>query len=111
MDMTIITLGGYTITAGMIMTILVFATTGIVELIKDISFIKKIPTKITDIIIAQVVCFIALYLYIQYAQIQIRAWYLVAVVMIALFVALVASQGWEFVKELWDRCKPDSKEE
>ena len=82
---------------------LAFAVSLIVELLKDLPGIKKIPTKAFVILVSLIVTVIALFVYAAYAGIAVLWYYIVLAVFAAFVVAYIAMYGWDTLKELKDR--------
>ena len=86
-----------------ILGVLAFAVSLITELLKDMPGIKKMPTKAFVILVSLIVTVTALLIYVAYAHIVLR-WYYVALAVFAAFVvAYIAMYGWDTLKELKDR--------
>lgn len=82
-----------------------FLVSAITQLIKELPVLKAIPTAVLVFILALVLCpvsFLALMAWLD----QPVEWYMMFACMMAAFiVALVALDGWERVKSIWDRTK------
>ena len=82
-----------------------FLVSAITQLIKELPVLKAIPTAVLVFILALVLCpvsFLALMAWLG----QPVEWYMMFACMMAAFiVALVALDGWERVKNIWDRTK------
>lgn len=82
-----------------------FLVSAITQLIKELPVLKAIPTAVLVFILALVLCpvsFLALMAWLG----QPVEWYMMFACMMAAFiVALVALDGWERVKSIWDRTK------
>lgn len=83
--------------------VMAFLVSVITQVIKSWPGLDKIPTAAVVIVLSLVLCpltFVALMAW----QKQPITWYMVFACMIAAFiVALVAMNGWERVKDIWDR--------
>ena len=85
---------------------LVFLTTLIVEVTKNIPGIKKIPTQIWTIVIAMVVCILAVSVYYAVTGLAL-VWYVIPLAVVGAFiVAYISMFGWDTFMELWNRLKP-----
>ena len=82
---------------------LAFAVSLIVELLKDLPGVKKLPTKASVILVALVVTVMALFVYLAYAHIPLLWYYVVLAVFAAFVVAYISMYGWDTLKELKDR--------
>ena len=91
--------------AMMIVGILAFVVSVIIEVIKNVSFLKNIPTDLVVIVLSEVLTVLSFLAYMSYAAIAIT-WYLVVGAIIAgFFVAFIAMYGWDKFTELYDRFK------
>ena len=86
-----------------VLGVLAFMTTVIVEVIKDLPRIKKIPTKIVVITISMVVTVLALIIYTSYSNTKLLWYYVVLSVFAGFLVAYISMYGWDTFKELWVR--------
>lgn len=83
--------------------LLAFTVSIIVQVFKDVSFLKKIPTDILVFVLSIGLTVTAFVAYMQYIQ-QTILWYMIlAAILAGLLVAFVAMYGWEKVSELWKR--------
>lgn len=82
---------------------LAFAVSLIVEVLKDLPGVKKIPTKLLVIAVALVVTVLALLIYLAYRHIILLWYYIVLAVFAAFVVAYISMYGWDTLKELKDR--------
>lgn len=82
-----------------------FLVSAVTQLIKELPGLKAIPTAVLVFVLAMVLCpasFLALMAWLD----QPVEWYMIFACMMAAFiVALVALDGWERVKSIWDRTK------
>lgn len=82
---------------------LAFAVSLIVEVLKELPGIKKIPTKLFVIIISLIVTVVALFVYSAMQGITVLWYYVVLAVFAAFAVAYISMYGWDTLKELKDR--------
>lgn len=82
---------------------LAFAVSLIVEVLKELPRIKKIPTKLFVIIISLIVTVVALFVYSAMQGIVVLWYYVVLAVFAAFVVAYISMYGWDTLKELKDR--------
>ena len=75
----------------------------IVEVLKEHTGIKKIPTKLFVIIISFIVTVVALFVYSAMQGITVLWYYVVLAVFAAFVVAYISMYGWDTLKELKDR--------
>lgn len=91
--------------AMMIVGILAFVVSVIIEVIKNVSFLKNIPTDLVVIVLSEVLTVLLSLAYMSYHGIAVT-WYLVVGSFIAgFFVAFVAMYGWDKITELYSRFK------
>jgi protein-S-isoprenylcysteine O-methyltransferase Ste14 len=85
--------------------IMAFLVSAITQVIKSWPGLDSLPTSVVVIVLSLILCpviFIALMSYLK----QPIEWYmLVACFLAAFMVALVAMDGWERVREIWNRSK------
>ena len=80
-----------------------FLVSAVTQVIKSWPGLDKLPTPAVVIVLSLVLCPACL-VALLYWQGQPIEWYMVfACVLAAFFVALVAMDGWERLKEIWDR--------
>ena len=85
--------------------VMAFLVSIITQLIKEMPCFKSVPTVVLVFILSVVLCplsFLALMAWLAHPV----EWYMIFACMMAAFVvALVALDGWERVKSIWDRTK------
>lgn len=86
-----------------VLAVLVFVTNIIVEVIK--SAFKNLPTNILAIIVAIVVTMLVLFAVASYLEITIMWYYIVAALIMGLFVAYAAMFGFDKFKDAWEKLK------
>ena len=83
--------------------ILAFIISVIVQVVKNITLFKKVPTDLLVFVLAIVLTIGAYFAYISYAAIAF-VWYMfIAAILIGFIVALVAMQGWAKVVAIGKR--------
>lgn len=85
--------------------ILAFIVSAIVQVIKDLPGLKNIQTSIVALVSSMILCPLALMVMCTYYKAAVTWYYIAASVIAAFIVYLVATGGWEKVKEIWDRTK------
>jgi len=87
-----------------------FIVSVITQVIKSWPGLDRLPTAAVVIVLSLVlcpVCFLALMAWLK----QPIAWYMMIACMLAAFVvALVAMDGWERVKDIWERARYKEKQ-
>ena len=100
--MNINTITQYVTYALALIGILAFIVSAIVQVIKDLPGLKNIQTSIVALVALLILC--------TYYKAAITWYYIVASVIAAFIVYLVATGGWEKVKEIWERTKYKNSE-
>lgn len=91
--------------------VLAFLTSIITQVIKEMPWINKFQTNAVALVIALILCPLAVVILCIYLQIKIAWYYIVGAVIAAFIVYLVATGGWEKVSEMWNRTKYKNKTE
>lgn len=91
--------------AFMAVGVLAFVVAAIVQTIKELPGLQKIPTSIVALAVSVISCLLAVVIACQYFRIVIFWYYLVGAVVAAFIVYLVATGGWERISEIWNRTK------
>lgn len=95
----------YVTYALMAIGVLAFFVAVIVQVIKELPWLKRIPTSVVALTVSLILCPLAVVIACQCFKIVI-AWYYVFASFIAAFIVyLVATGGWERVAEMWQRTK------
>lgn len=103
--MNINTITQYVTYALALIGILAFIVSAIVQVIKDLPGLKNIQTSIVALVSSMILCPLALMIMCTYYKAAVTWYYIAASVIAAFIVYLVATGGWEKVKEIWDRTK------
>lgn len=88
---------------------LAFLVSIITQVIKEMPGLKNIQTNAVALVIALILCPLAVVILCIYLQMMIMWYYIVGSVIAAFIVYLVATGGWEKVAEMWRRTKYNSK--
>ena len=91
--------------------VLAFLTSLIVQVVKELPGIKNIQTNVVALAVAAVLCIVAMLLLCTYYNMLVAWYYVVAALVTAFLVYLVATGGWEKLKAIWDRTKYKKEEE
>ena len=83
--------------------VMAFLVSVVTQVIKEMPGLKNLPTSMIVIILSLVICPLAMLALLEYLK-QPVTWYMVFACMLAAFVvALVSMDGWERLKEIWNR--------
>lgn len=85
--------------------VLAFLTSIITQVIKEMPGLKNVQTNIVALVIALILCPLSVVILCIYFNIELLWYYIVGAVITAFIVYLVATGGWEKVKEIWERSK------
>ena len=85
--------------------VLAFAVSMITQVIKEMPFLKKIPTNVVALVVSMILCPLSVIIACQYFDIVIIWYYVFASFIAAFIVYLVSTGGWERVTEMWNRTK------
>ncbi len=89
--------------------VLAFLTSIITQVIKEMPGLKDIQTNAVALVVALILCPLAVVILCLYFNIVIIWYYIVGAVIAAFIVYLVATGGWEKVAEIWRRTKFNKK--
>lgn len=85
--------------------VLAFMVSIVVQVIKELPKLNKIPTSIVALVTSLILCPVAVVVMCTYYKIAITWYYIFSSFFAAFIVYLVATGGWEKVKSIWDRTK------
>ncbi|MCB6414564.1 ribonuclease [Faecalimonas umbilicata] len=85
--------------------VLAFLASIITQVIKEMPVLKGIQTNVVALVVALVLCPVAVIVACQYFKIVIEWYYIFASFIAASIVYLVSTGGWERVSEMWSRTK------
>ena len=88
-----------------VLGVLAFMVSIVVQVIKELPKLNKIPTSIVALVTSLILCPVAVVVMCTYYKIVITWYYVFASFLSAFIVYLVATGGWEKVKDIWDRTK------
>ena len=89
----------------LIVGILAFVVSVIVEVTKNLPGFKVIPTDLEVIVLAIVLTLVAFFAYMSYANLAITWYFVVGAIIAGFFVAFIAMYGWSKLTELYSRFK------
>lgn len=84
---------------------LAFLVSVITQVIKEMPGLKNIQTNAVALVIALILCPLAVIILCIYLNIVLLWYYIVAAVIAAFIVYLVATGGWEKISEMWRRTR------
>lgn len=85
--------------------VLAFLVSAIVQAIKELPWLQRIPTSVVALAVSLILCPLAVIIACQYLKIVIVWYYVFASFIAAFIVYLVATGGWERVHEMWARTR------
>lgn len=88
---------------------LAFLVAVIVQVIKELPWLRKIQTSVVTLTVSLILCPVSVIVACQYFKIVILWYYIFASFIAAFIVYLVASGGWERISEMWNRTKYNRK--
>ena len=89
--------------------VLAFVVAVVVQVIKELPGLQKIPTSIVALAVSVLLCLLAVVIVCQLFKIMIVWYYPIGAIIAAFIVYLVATGGWERIKEIWNRTKYNRK--
>ncbi len=99
----------YVTYALMAIGVLAFLVAAIVQVIKELPGLQRVPTSLVALAVSLILCPLAVVIVCQYLNIVITWYYVFASFIAAFIVYLVATGGWERVAEMWQRTKYNKK--
>lgn len=85
--------------------IMAFLVSAITQVIKSWPGLDSLPTSVVVIVLSLILCPVIFSALMSYLKQPIEWYMLVACFLAAFMVALVAMDGWERVREIWNRSK------
>lgn len=85
--------------------VLAFVTSAITQVIKEMPGLKNIQTNAVALVVALILCPLAVVILCIYFKMALLWHYIVGAVIAAPIVYLVATGGWEKIAEMWQRTK------
>ena len=91
--------------------IIAFLVSAVVQTIKDLPVIGRVPTSVVAFVVSLVLCPVAVICYCSWRGINLT-WYIVAGAIAGSFpVYLIATGGWEKLHDIWKRTQYTGKKE
>lgn len=85
--------------------VLAFLVSAIVQAIKELPGLQRVPTSVVALAVSLILCPLAVVVVCQYLKIVVTWYYVFASFIAAFIVYLVATGGWDRVSEMWKRAK------
>lgn len=95
----------YVTYALMAIGVLAFMVSVITQVIKEMPGLRNIQTNVVALVVALLLCPLAVVVLCIYFKMALLWYYIVGAVIAAPIVYLVATGGWEKVAEMWQRTK------
>lgn len=89
--------------------VLAFFVSVVVQVIKEMPWLKKIQTNVVALVASLIITPIAVVILCMYFNVVITWYYIFASILAAFVVYLVSTGGWEKVSEMWNRSKYNKK--
>ena len=89
--------------------VLAFLVSAIVQAIKELPGLQRVPTSVVALAVSLILCPLAVVIACQYLKLVVTWYYVFASFIAAFIVYLVATGGWERVAQLWERAKYRNK--
>ena len=89
----------------MALGVLSFLVAVIVQVIKELPVLQKIPTSVVALAVSLILCPLAVIVACQYFKIVIVWYYVFAAFVAAFVVYVIETGGWERAAEIWNRTK------
>lgn len=90
--------------------VLAFVVSVIVQAVKEMPGLSKIPTAAVALVVSMIICPVAMLAAMQYYKQPVTWYYVFACIIAAFVVYLVSTGGWSKLKEIWDRTKYDKND-
>lgn len=85
--------------------ILAFLVAVIVQVIKEMPFLAKLPTSAVALVVSLILCPAALFALCAYRKVEVTWYYVFASFVAAFPVYLAATGGWEKLNAIWERSR------
>lgn len=89
--------------------VLAFLVSVITQVIKEMPGLKNIQTNAVALVVALILCPLAVVVLCIYFKLVLMWYYIVGAILAAFIVYLVSTGGWEKVSEMWNRSKYNKK--
>jgi Ca2+/Na+ antiporter len=85
--------------------ILAFITSIIVQSIKEMPYLKDIPTSLVALIVSELITVLGVFSFCAYKDIALEWYFCTSSVIAGFFVYMIATGGWEKIHDIWERTK------
>jgi hypothetical protein len=82
-----------------------FVTSVIVQVIKEMPYIKDIPTSLVALIVSELITVLGVFSFCAYKDINLEWYFCTSSVIAGFFVYMIATGGWEKIHDIWERTK------
>ncbi len=89
--------------------VLAFLVSAIVQAIKELPGLQRVPTSVVALVVSLILCPLAVVIACQYLKLVVTWYYVFASFIAAFIVYLVATGGWERVSAIWQRTRYKNK--
>ena len=90
---------------------LAFLVAIIVQVLKELPKLKKIPTSVVALMVSLILCLVTLIALCTWYAVKITWYYVISALLGAFPVYLVATGGWKKIKGIWDRTQYKKKDQ
>ena len=91
--------------------VLAFLVGIVVQTIKEMPVLSGLPTTAVALAVSLILCPVALVALLAYYKQPVTWYYIFACIIAACVVYLVATGGWDKIREIWDRTKYNKKDQ
>ena len=85
--------------------VLAFLVAVIVQVIKELPGLWRMPTSAVALAVSVILCTVAVIIVCRYLKIALSVIHIIAAIVAAFVVYLIATGGWERIAEIWARTK------
>lgn len=95
----------YLSTAVMLVGMIAFVVSVIVEVTKNLPWLKDIPTDLEVIGLSILLTMVSFFAYMSYSKLPVTWYLIVGAIVASFFVAFISMYGWDKLTTLYDRFK------
>ena len=93
-----------------VLGVLGFVVSMVTQAIKNVGKLQGIATNVVVLVLSIVITLVTFFGTMQYFSIPILWYYVFAAVLLGCFVAVITTNGWKFVFEVWNKVRGDISE-